>query len=277
MANGPPPPNPYGSLRYVDSVAGNLLFRGPSPVQTREDGTSFFDYHGLQAAIAMARPMPLAIDYYLAVINLVHSDEGPHISVEADFFRQDASGNPSGFGQVQFWDTYGTDQCYFRTEPPPLQKELVATLGEWLPDPLIWRVATLRSWLEDPATLPLQPQPPLPKIAPPVAFYVHCDGGCDRTSEMIGAYRLRYMPSSWTMENAWSNMCNEHPCTNVMGCGNYMALEWYAYWLNQTQGFSLTGIGLNDGGCNDGGDIWQKCSPHQATPTERPSTPRGRP
>jgi hypothetical protein len=224
-------------------------------VQTRADGSSFFDYDGLQAAIAMARPTPLQYDYYLAVINLVHSNEGPHITVEADYFRQST---PSNFnpnqnkGQVQFWDTYGTDQCYFKTEPPPLQKGLIATLGEWLPDPLIWRVATLRSWLEDPATLPLQPQPPLPKIAPPVAFYVHCDGGCDRTSEMIGAYRLRYMPSSWTMENAWSKMCNEHPCTNVMGCGNYMALQWYAYWLNQTQGFSLTGIGQNDGGCNNG-------------------------
>jgi hypothetical protein len=263
MANEPPTPNPYGSLRYVDTVGDNFLFRGPSPVLTHKDGSSFFDYDGLQAAIAAApnRP-PLPSSYYLVLINLVHSNEGPHITVEADFFRQSTCKDPNpnqDKGQVQFWDTYGTDRCYFQTEPW-LQHELIATLEEWLLDPLIWRVATLRSWLEDPATLPLQPQPPLPKIAPPIVVYVHCDGGCDRTSEMIGGYRLRYLPSSWTMQNAWSNMCNEHPCSKVMGCGNYKALQWYAFWLNQTQGYSLTGIGLNDGGCNNG-EVGPWCSP----------------
>jgi hypothetical protein len=270
MANElpPPPPYPYGSLRYVDTVAGNFLFRGPSPVQTHEDGSPFFDYDGLQAAFAIApnsplRLMPLQYDYYLVVINLVHSNEGPHITVEADYFRQSTPGNCNPNqkkGQVQFWDTYGTDRCYFQTEPW-LQHELIATLEEWLPDPLIWRVATLRSWLEDPATLPLQKLHNSPNG--PIVFYVHCDGGCDRTSEMIGGYRLRYLPSSWTMQNAWSNMCNEHPCSAVMGCGNYKALQWYAFWLNQTQGYSLTGIGLNDGGCNNGtqGGVGQWCSP----------------
>jgi|HubBroStandDraft_2_1064218.scaffolds.fasta_scaffold135367_2 hypothetical protein len=260
MANEPPTPNPYGSLRYVDSVAGNLLFRGPSPVQTREDGSSFFDYDGLKGAIAAApnRP-PLPSSYYLVLINLVHSNEGPHITVEADFFRQSTCKDPNpnqDKGQVQFWDTYGTDRCYFQTEPW-LQHELIATLEEWLPDPLIWRVVTLRRWLENPSTLPIQklPHPNWPNV-----FYVHCDGGCDRTSEMIGGYRLRYLPSSWTMQNAWSNMCNEHPCSNVMGCGNYKALQWYAFWLNQTQGYSLTGIGLNDGGCNNG-EVGPWCSP----------------
>ena len=35
-----------------------------------------------------------------------------------------------------------------------------------------------------------------------------------------------------------------------MGCGNYRALQWFAFWLNETQGFSITGIG-DDGGCAD--------------------------
>jgi hypothetical protein len=127
-----------------------------------------------------------------------------------------------------------------------------------LPDPLIWRVATLRSWLEDPSTLPIQP---LPQPAQPLVVYVHCSGGCDRTGEMIGAYRLRYMPSSWTMADAWLNMCKEHPCDLPMGCNNYRAVQWYAFWLNQTLGFSLTGIGENDGGCNDAGVVRSVCSP----------------
>jgi hypothetical protein len=33
-----------------------------------------------------------------------------------------------------------------------------------------------------------------------------------------------------------------------MGCGNYRALQWYAYWLNATLSYKITGIGV-DGGC----------------------------
>jgi hypothetical protein len=249
MANGSP--SPYGTLRYVDTVNGNFLFRGGAAITTGPDGQPVFDYDGLTSAIAAAPnlpptpPLPPSSSYYLVVVNLEHSNEGTNLTAETNYFS-----NPPGqqsVGQMQFWDTYGTALCYFEIPDPQL---LTATLGEWLPDPLIWRVATLRSWLEDPAlNLPLQP---LPDPAQPIVVYVHCDGGCDRTSEMIGAYRLRYMPASWTMETAWSNMCNEHPCVNVMGCNNYRAVEWYAQWLNLTQGFSLTGIGQNDGGCNNG-------------------------
>ena len=247
------------NVRYVDTVGNNFLYRGGKALTTDPNtGKIIFDYGGLQTAIANVPnppPTPLPSSYYLVVVNLEHSNEGTNLSAETDFFS-----NPPGQqsqGQMQFWDTYGTDQCYFQTDPAK-QKTLLATFDQWLPEPLIWRVATLRSWLEDPSTLPLQP---LPDPTQPVLVYVHCDEGCDRTSEMIGGYRLRYMPSSWTMQTAWSNMCNEHPCSNVMGCGNYKALQWYAFWLNQTQGFSLTGIGLNDGGCNNGGSVGAWCTP----------------
>jgi hypothetical protein len=248
------------NVRYVDTVGDNFLYRGGKSLTTDSNGKTIFDYGGLQAAIKNVPnppPMPPPASYYLVVVNLQHSNEGVSITAEADFFSESFDNPNRNKGQGQFWDTYGTDQCYFQTEPR-LQKELTATLGEWLPDPLIWRVATLRCWLEDPSTLPLQPLPD-PKL--PILVYVHCSEGCDRTSEMIGGYRLRHMPSSWTMQTAWSNMCNEHPCSAVMGCNNYMALQWYAFWLNQTLGFSLTGIGQNDGGCNNAGKIQALCSP----------------
>jgi hypothetical protein len=248
----------YETLRYVDTVGANYLYRGGSAITTDPKGNQIFDYGGLTNAIAHASnnpPQRPPSSYYLVVVNLRHSTEGIALSCETDFFSDGGPGRQ--LGQMQFWDTYGTDRCYFETAPEQ-QKELIATLGVWLPDPLIWRVATLRSWLEDPLTLPIQP---LPNPSQPTVVYVHCSGGCDRTGEMIGAYRLRYMPSSWTMANAWSNMCNEHPCENPMGCNNYRAVQWYAFWLNQTLDYSLTGIGENDGGCNDGGVVRSVCSP----------------
>jgi hypothetical protein len=253
----------YKTLRYVDTVetviglGKSYLYRGGAPLTTDPNGNIVFDYDGLRAAIknppphTPRPPIPPPESYYLVVINLVHSDEGPNITAEATYFWN--QGPNANQGQVHFWDTYGTGNCYFRT-PADDRPHLVATLGEWLPDPLIWRVKTLRTWLELPSTLPFGPVPT------PIVVYVHCDGGCDRTSEMIGAYRLCYPPADWPPDEVWQRMCAEHPCDAPMGCDNYMATQWYAYWLNQTKGRSITGIGVNDGGCNDGGTTWAKCS-----------------
>ena len=53
---------------------------------------------------------------------------------------------------------------------------------------------------------------------------------------MIGGYRLRCMDYSWL------SMWQEQPCNfqgqpRPMGCNNYRALQWYAFWLNATLGF----------------------------------------
>lgn len=88
--------------------------------------------------------------------------------------------------------------------------------------------------------------------------YVHCDGGCDRTGEMIGAYRPRYM------NDAWSQVWGDQPCGRPLGCDNYRALQWYAFWLNQTQGFKLNYIGV-DGGCTDQ-VIHRICAPPDGVP-----------
>ena len=244
----------YTTVRFVDNVGQNFLFRGGETLTNDPyTGDPAFDYAGLAAAIASAPnlpPTPLPSTYYMVVINLEHPNERKNLTSEISFFAYNTDK-----GQLHLWDTNGTAQCYFQTDPAE-QAARVATLGEWLPDPLIWRVATIRKWLEDPSTLPT-PQPG----GAPILIYVHCDGGCDRTSEMIGAYRLRYMPASWTMQDAWSNMYNEHPCTDPMGCDNYRAVQWYAFWLNQqVPGFDLTGIGV-DGGCNNAGTVEPMCSP----------------
>lgn len=250
----------YDSLRYVDNVGQNFLFRGGSPITADPcTGDPAFDYAGLTAAIANAPnlpPTPVPSSYYLVVINLEHPNERANLTAAIAYFAYNTAQ-----GQLHLWDTNGTPSCYFQVYHD--REQLVAKLGEWLPDPLIWRVATIRNWLENPAALPTPP----PAGNPPIVIYVHCDGGCDRTSEMIGAYRLRHMPDSWTMFDAWSNMYSEHPCADPMGCDNYRAVQWYAFWLNQqVPGFAITDIGV-DGGCNNGGQVQRLCYPDMPPPT----------
>jgi hypothetical protein len=244
--NPPCPPADYGALRYVDSIESNFLFRGPEPANVDSSGKKWFDYCGLTDAIRRAA-LPPSVQlpqsffndppgYFLVVINLLHPDETDKIAAEIDFCQ-----TYPDQARIHLWDTDGTPECYFHTAPNE-RAHRVRTLGEWLPDPLIWRVAQLRRMLE-PSQSPV-----------PVVVYVHCDGGCDRTAELIGAYRLRFMHS------AWSTVMNDQPCNRPLGCDNYRALQWYAYWLNDTHGFSLTGIG-QDCGCYDPGGAHKPCSP----------------
>ena len=247
------PPASYGSLRYVDNIESNFLFRGPEPASPdpKDPTKKCFDYCGLADAIRGAALPPSVLlpqgfredppQYYLLVINLLHADETDKIAAEIDFFQK----NPA-LGCVHLWDTMGTPQCYFSTAPVE-RARMVRTLDEWLPDPLIWRAATLRKWLE-PAPSPV-----------PTVIYVHCDGGCDRTGELIGAYRLRYM------QNTWAAVSADQPCGNPLGCDNYRALQWYAYWLNEVKGFSLSGMG-EDCGCLDPGGPHMPCSPSATIP-----------
>lgn len=251
----------YTTLRFVDKVGNNLLFRGGSPVY-EQDQQKIFDYSGLKAAIKSAYPQ-IPDTYYLVDVSLLYDDggnDGRELAAERRFF----SDNPS-VGQLVSWQIWGTLRCYFtigqadQTE----QDRLVRRLEDWLPDRLIRRTEALRymlqtSWL--PGLTPFDPQ----YNPPPCVFYVHCDGGCDRTGEIIGGYRLR-------QGYAWLKMWSEQPCqlnptkSRPMGCNNYRALQWYAYWLNIQFGFNLKDIGDETSGCFDwppGGTpkIWNPCA-----------------
>jgi hypothetical protein len=228
-----------GSLRFVDKVGRNLLFRGGKPITN-----GAFD-PALKTALAKAYDgMPA--QYYLVVICLLHtnSDDSPDIAAELEYFENDS-------GEIHLWDTLGTELCCFDRTPAERDR-MLKTLDQWLGDPLIWRIATLRQWLET-SQLPFRPQTD-PQADLPCVFYVHCSGGCDRTGELIGAYRLRYMGASWL------DMWGEQPCGRPMGCSNYRALQWYAFWLNETFGLAISGIG-EDGGCLDGNAVDRPCSP----------------
>ena len=162
----------YGSLRFVDKVGNNLLFRGGAPI---ENGVR-------QGPAEQAQERLHAVAAAAAILSRHHlpvaSEQGRQLRyrAELEYFHD----NPFA-GEVHLWDTLGTDRCYFTTAPDERDR-LVKSLDQWLGDPLIWRVATLRQWLE----LSQTPYKPQAVIDLPCVFYVHCSGGCDRTGEMIG-------------------------------------------------------------------------------------------
>jgi hypothetical protein len=91
----------YGSLRFVDMVEQNFLFRGSSPVMSGY-GQYCFDYDGLKQAMKSAPDLPRSLPdpFYLMVISLLHSDEWQEIDTEVQFF--------GGSTQTQFGSTKNT-------------------------------------------------------------------------------------------------------------------------------------------------------------------------
>lgn len=94
----------YGSVRFVDKVGNNLLFRGGAPIVNGAFDTD------LPAKLKNAYlPLPsTAVLFYLVVICLLHPnvDDSPSIIHELSYFRD----NPLA-GEAHFWDTLGTDRC----------------------------------------------------------------------------------------------------------------------------------------------------------------------
>lgn len=226
----------YSSLRYVDKAGSNFLFRGPSPCLTTPDGM-IYDHKNLIAAMRRVLPdnVPLPDDFMLMNLCLLYDNEVQEVTTIIDFFER----NPN-FGSVTRVNNVigvNPDQCYFTVDEPTRQ-HLLETFNSWLSEPLMKTVDMIQGWLEF-SPFPL-----------PVIVYVHCDGGCDRTAEIIGAYKLRYMGATW------ADLSDDRPCEWVggdprpLGCNNYRALEWHAAWLS-LRGYSVGNIGVDDAGCAD--------------------------
>jgi hypothetical protein len=129
-------PNDYGSLRYVDHVGNNYLFRGGAPLTSVPDPNNpgccipdpnypdnkclqVFDYAGLTKAIASAPNLgcvpPPPSEYYLVIIDLVHPSEVSEIEPALNYFNDPKNPSRKNLGQVNLWDTNGTPVCYFNT------------------------------------------------------------------------------------------------------------------------------------------------------------------
>ncbi len=225
---------------FVDHVKNNFLFRGPNPVvknagpdPSGELPLHWFDYGNLTSSIAAAAEragQTLPQSYHLIDINLLqwgNANEVPMILAEYNFFQ-----NAQGLGEFHFWETNGTSLCAVAPPlcDPAVQDYLATSLPDWLTDNLgdqppgntPGRMQQLNIWLNQENTMPN-------------VIYAHCEGGMDRTGELMGAYYLRFMNKTWAEMNCLNYQIGNRP----FGCNNYRAVLWYAIYLNKVFNFNI--------------------------------------
>jgi hypothetical protein len=152
--------NDYKAMRFVDRVGNNYLFRCGAPIANGAFDTD------LPTALRNAdKSIQLPLQFYLVMICLLHpnADDAPTLIAELNYFKDHKL-----VGEVHFWDTLGTDRCYF-ISPSYQRGPLLKWVDQWFAEPLIWSVAMLRQWLESSQT-PYKP----PEVSGlPCVFYVH--------------------------------------------------------------------------------------------------------
>lgn len=99
--------------------------------------------------------------------------------------------------------------CSHPASPAP-RPQLMATKLVWAVDQLPSRTLEMRSMLTE-------------DHGRPVAFYVHCEAGCDRTGEFSGAYRIENL--GMTVQQAWD--LNVEECGRPPNAFSKGALEWF--------------------------------------------------
>ncbi|HJW95183.1 MAG TPA: hypothetical protein VJ901_16320 [Thermoanaerobaculia bacterium] len=216
------------NVHYLDSVNGNFLFRGAMPI-----ANGALDYKDLVAnlqAVANAHKPKVTLpkSFYIADISLVqlqNSGDTNELQTEYAYW----AGNKNQ-GRFVYWETDGyvidpsCPQLFAPAAPKGYRDYLARTADTWLPDKLTARIDQLHAWL-------MNGMPNETKL--PVVLFVHCDGGCDRTGEVSGAYAMKYLKQSWHQINTMNfGDCGGH----AFGCGNFITAHWYCFWLQETTG-----------------------------------------
>jgi len=204
-------------VHFVDKNI-NFLFRGGSP----DDGYGNFDYSALRSAIDAAAGVAgvtLPKGYVIADIDVMKFEDGSYDGQESlsefEYFQT----NPQD-GEFIFWRTTGTNTNATQTTmTSALRTYLVSTYDQWAPDMLIDRANALKQML---AT----------RASNPIVYYLHCDCGCDRTGEVIGAYSLTHLNMTW----AQYTVLNQQISGRSQCCPMYRQLQWYCLYLNANGG-----------------------------------------
>jgi hypothetical protein len=209
----------YSRVHLVDHDphTGNLLFRGNMPA----NGTHVFAIDLLlqylrQRAHEASIDFPVAGNFTLTDISLNNDFDGKDFKAERDFWADSASkrlGNfvnwPLGLAGI-----VGPGH-YPRSKVGPMSNGSV-----WKVDKIPSHVAQIRAWL-------------LAKQDKPVVQYVHCTAGCDRTGEVIGAYRMRYQPANGFEGTPVIPMyaLDTKECGRSPNYWSTMALEWFCEYI----------------------------------------------
>jgi len=218
-------------VRLVDytpksSGLNNFVFRGNEPkLFNNTSGNDYFAYDALKTYMANVVSQANVTDttfpsrFLLHDIKLYYFDdplESPDIVLEQDFF----SNNPS-LGDYTGWQIWG-DSSTPQLLPSYLVDEWAKTLPEWQHDALPTKIPWLNKQLHTKESLPS-------------VYYFHCECGCDRTGEIAGAYMMNYRNMTYNAAMAW----NFEVAGRWILINHEWAVQWYCYYLNLVQGFSI--------------------------------------
>jgi hypothetical protein len=217
----------------------NLLVRSNMPVNE-----STFDIDGLVAGIEKRASalggVRIGQPLYLRIVSL-NNDFDKHFNLEKEFWRKPANAKHGSFTN---WPL-GLAGIEPPGSLPPAERRELLNSTVWAVDKLPTRTAALRQMLVDPAAS----EPPTPAGRSTVVV-VHCTAGCDRTGEVIGAYRTTFGGLGADGSDMTDLGMKPTYALDTSECGrspNYWsttALEWWCFEL-------LYNRGLGRGNCSD--------------------------
>ena len=195
----------------------NFLFRGNNPVT---DGhfnlTALVDAMRAAAASECATLLPEA---FLLVDLDLENPSDPGFLAELRYWRAHKDQ-----GYALSWPIYGSALDVSKT---PFEKRLV-TKGTWAidghADYLPERLAATRALLLNESA------------ALPIVLYTHCNAGCDRTGEFIGAYAMSYL--GYNVTTAMGEACRQ--CGR---CPNFYATQSLSWWCLTLEQRGHAGLG----------------------------------
>lgn len=231
----------YTRVHLVDHGPTNFLFRGNMPTNDTDKSHPTFAYDTLLQYFAK-RASEAGVSFpskvYLVDISLNNAFDGADFAAEQAYWKS----APASVGKFINWplglaglvppSAYSTHKRYE-----------MANSSVWKVDHIPERVAQIRQMLMGAAG----------PGGVPIAIYVHCTAGCDRTGEVIGAYRLQYQTQNLTEMYALdTSECGRSP--NYFSTG---ALEWYCYYWEDNNGMRDIGDCTGFATCKPFG----KCQP----------------
>ena len=209
-------------VHLVDSRPDVWFFRGPNPVVRSE----VFAYDKLVAAMraaAQKQGIVLPPDFYLLNVSFLFL-ERTDVAVERQFFAD----NPDKGRFLHYpvvglmkpaWLQYGVNglaRAFGVADAGDAAETARPERARALAHLDIAAVRALRALLEGAHDRP-------------VVIYAHCEAGCDRTGEVIGAYRMQY--EGLSAQEAFDR--NTQECGREENGFSTRALQAYCRWLDQ--------------------------------------------
>ena len=238
-----------------NSTLNNFVFRSGEPVYIGNSSTNpsqwYFDYDTLVSYFAIVakreRNLVLPKDFYLFDCSLLYPEiDQDFINVEQAFFQK----NPS-LGQFFDFPVYGDDLV-----PTDYSENLMIQMAETYPS---WQVGSYPTNLLKIRSMFLQ------KMDKPVVVLIHClvgvllplspppssldfprclskintsqnrtQNGRDRTSEMVGAYEMKYLGWNFTTMYSYEESLKKGKSPIFQDVVN--SYRWYCLYLNYTFG-----------------------------------------